>query len=205
MKKTLIIVLLLVVSTVVFIQINSIMASNKTESQKYSVIKTEKEFEIRFYPATTLATVTSTAKSYKELASPGFRRLANFIFGGNKTNTSISMTTPVHMDINDTLSSMSFVMPSTYAPDNLPTPNDPLVKITKSSDEYVAALRFSGYASDKDIKKYSEKLRNALLKQGIEYLGNFRFLGYNAPYQFWGRRNEIIVSIRWDAAEAPRQ
>jgi len=177
------------------------MAANKTETQKYRVIKTEKDFEIRFYPPATLATITSTAKSYKELANPGFRKLANFIFGGNKSNKSISMTTPVHMDINDTISSMSFVMPSAYSKSDLPEPNDPNVIISTTSEDYVAAVRFSGYASDSDIKTYSAKLQSALNAQGIESVGNFRFLGYNAPYQFWGRKNEIIVSIRWNTAK----
>jgi len=176
------------------------MGANKTETQIYRVIKTEKDFEIRFYPSATLATVTSSAKSYKELANPGFRKLANFIFGGNQSNKSISMTTPVHMDINDTSSSMSFVMPSAYTKVNLPEPNDPNVIISSTTDEYVAAIRFSGYASDSEIKKYSEKLESALRSHGIKYYGNFRFLGYNAPWQLFGRRNEIIVSILWDTS-----
>ena len=198
-KRIFLTVSLLIASIVIFIQINSIMAANRTETQIYRVVKTEKDVEIRYYPSATLATVSSTAKSYKELASPGFRKLANFIFGGNQSNKSISMTTPVHMDINDTVSSMSFVMPSAYTKSNLPEPNDPNVIISTSSAEYVAAIRFSGYASDNEIKKYSAKLENALTSLGIKYVGNFRFLGYNAPYQFWGRKNEIIVSIVWDA------
>lgn len=198
-KKIFLTVSLLIASLVIFIQINSIMAANRTETQTYRVVKTEKDIEIRYYPSATFATVISTAKSYKELASPGFRKLANFIFGGNQSNKSISMTTPVHMDINDTASSMSFVMPSAYTKANLPEPNDPNVIISTSSAEYVAAIRFSGYASDNEIKKYSAKLENALTSLGIKYVGNFRFLGYNAPYQFLGRKNEIIVSIVWDA------
>lgn len=190
----------LLASILIFIQINSIMAANNTETQAYRILKTEKDFEIRFYPPATLATVTSSAKTYKELASPGFRKLANFIFGGNESNKSISMTTPVHMDIKDTASSMSFVMPSAYTKENLPKPNDPNVIISTTSEDYVAAIRFSGYASDSDIKKYSVKLKNALISNGIEFYGNFRFLGYNAPYQFWGRRNEIIVSVRWNTS-----
>ena len=199
-KRIFLIVTFLLVSIVIFIQISSMMASNKTETQKYRVIKTEKEFEIRFYPPATLATVTSSAKSYKELASPGFRKLAGFIFGGNQSKKSISMTSPVHMDINDTASSMSFVMPSAYTKVNLPKPNDPNVIISTTSEEYVAAIRFSGYASDSELKKYSDKLRSALDSHGIRYYGNFRFLGYNAPFQFWGRRNEIIVSIVWNTS-----
>ena len=197
MKKKLILISVLIIATIItFILINKTMATN-TETQDYKVIKTEKDFEVRYYPPATLATVTSSAKLYKELSSPGFRKLANFIFGGNQSNTSISMTTPVHMDINDTASTMSFVMPSAYTKDNLPKPNDPNVIISTSSEDYVAAIRFSGYASDSEIKKYSIKLEKALLSNGIEFYGNFRFLGYNAPFQFWGRRNEIIVSINW--------
>lgn len=196
-KRIIWIVPLALLALVLFIQLGTTMAATKTERQPYRVVKTEKEFEIRFYPATTMATITSSAKSYKELASPGFRKLAGYIFGGNQSKTSISMTAPVHMDINDTASSMSFVMPKGYSKENLPAPNDPDVKIAITQEEYVAVVRFGGYASDTEIKEQSERLKSALEAKGIPYNGHFRFLGYNAPYQFWGRRNEIIVGIDW--------
>jgi effector-binding domain-containing protein len=88
-------------------------------------------------------------------------------------------------------------MPSSLVKDNLPKPEDPAVLIEKTKDEYVAAIRFSGYASDEDIRTYSEKLKNLLLEKGINFYGNFRYLGYDAPYKFIGRRNEIIVSVNW--------
>ena len=172
------------------------MASTKTGTQAYRTIKIEKEYEIRHYPSTTMATITMAVKTYKELSSSGFRKLASYIFGGNQSNKSIAMTSPVHMDINDSLSSMSFVMPANYTKDNLPIPNDKSIIIKNSDEQYVAAIRFGGYANDEDIKKFSAKLESALKLTGIEYYGNFRFLGYNAPYQFWGRKNEIIVNVR---------
>ncbi len=107
------------------------------------------------------------------------------------------MTTPVHMDINQTSSTMSFVMPSQYNKDNLPQPNDSNVKIKTISQEYVAVMKFGGYASENDIKTNSRKLENALKEASISYYGHFRFLGYNPPFQFIGRRNEIIVSVDW--------
>ncbi|WP_026063270.1 SOUL family heme-binding protein [Pedobacter arcticus] len=170
----------------------------KTETQPYRVIKTEKEFEIRLYPSATMATVSMNVSSYKELSGAGFKKLASYIFGGNDANKSIAMTSPVHMDIENSKSSMSFVMPADYNKDDLPKPNDPSVIINKTAEEYVAAIKFGGYADDDDIKKYATKLEGALKASGIEYYGNFRFLGYNAPYQFIGRRNEIIVSVRWN-------
>ena len=198
MKTFLIILSSLVVLFIIF-QAYTTMSTNKSEGQPYKVIKTEKNFEIRFYPSVTMATITSSAKSYKELGSSGFNKLAGYIFGGNDAKKQIAMTSPVHMDINDSMSSMSFVMPSAYNADNLPKPNDATVNISKTADEYVAAAKFSGFASDNDIKNQTELLKNALKAVGISYYGNFRYLGYNPPYQLVGRRNEVIVNVNWDA------
>lgn len=174
----------------------TIMASS-IEKQKYRLVESEKEYEIRYYPSAMLATVYSSAKSYRQISTPGFRTLAGFIFGGNESNTKIAMTSPVHMDINDSVSTMSFVMPSKYDEQSLPSPSDSRVKLEKSQAEYVAVLKFGGYANDEKIKRYTGKLREALEKKDISYSGNFRYLGYNPPYQFIGRKNEIIVSVNW--------
>jgi len=195
--KMFIIIMAVPVLLIVLFQSFIIMPANKTEEQKSSLVRKYQDFEIRYYPSATIATISSTAKTYRDLSGPGFQKLAGYIFGGNESNTKISMTTPVQMDINDTLSTMSFVMPSGFTVENLPRPNDPGVKITNTSDEYVAVIRFGGYASDKDLKFYSEKLQNLLKENGITSFGNYRFLGYNPPYQFIGRRNEIIVAVDW--------
>ncbi len=184
--------------TFVIFQFIGIMAFAKTEEQKYKVVKSEKEFEIRFYPAATLATVYSSAKSYKELSGSGFRKLAGYIYGDNSTGKKISMTSPVHMNINNSQSSMSFVMPSSYTAEKLPAPDDKDVKIETFPDEYVAAIKFGGYASDEDILIYSGKLKKLLDAKGISYYGDFRYLGYDPPFKPFGRRNEIIVSVRWN-------
>jgi len=197
MMKSMLVVMGLLVTALISFQIYSTMATTKSETQPYQILKTEKEYEIRYYPTATVATVAMAARTYKELSATGFRKLASFIFGGNQANKNIAMTTPVHMDINDSLSSMSFVMPAEYTKGNLPQPNDSAIKITAKLEEYVAAIRFDGYANDANIKMYTTKLKNALKEKGIEYYGNFRFLGYNAPYRFWSRSNEIIVSVRW--------
>jgi len=196
--KILIITISVIAGLFIIFQSFTIMSTEKAEEQKYTVVYPDKEFEIRFYPAATLATVYSEAKTYKELAGPGFRKLAGYIFGGNESETKISMTSPVQMNINDSVSEMSFVMPKGYNLDNLPKPNDAKVIVHKTMDENVAAIKFGGFASDKDIRKYSEKLKNLLLSKGIIYYGNFRLLGYNPPFQLVGRRNEIVVSVKWE-------
>jgi hypothetical protein len=183
---------------VVLVLISQIyLATATTETQSYRIITSETDYEIRLYPPATMATVSLQAKNYKELSSQGFNKLASFIFGGNDSNESIAMTTPVHMDITDSASTMSFVMPAKYQQNNLPKPNDSAVIITTSAEEYVAVLQFSGYANDASIKKYASQLENSLKANNIEFYGNFRFLGYNAPFQFIGRKNEIIVGVNW--------
>jgi hypothetical protein len=200
--KTFLIIAAIVVVIVVLFQSYTVMATNKTEEQNYTVIFKDKDFEIRFYPATTVATIYSSAKTYKDLSGPGFRKLAGYIFGGNETNTGISMTSPVHMDINDSVSSMSFVMPTAFNQSNLPKPNDPDVHLHNTVDEYVAVVKFGGYASDKDLQFYSDKLGKMLKDKGITSYGNFRFLGYNPPFQLINRRNEIVVSVEWNEQKA---
>ena len=197
--KTNISVTALAIILLILFQPFIIMSANGTEQQQYTVILEEKDFEIRFYPSATVATINSNAKTYRDLSGPGFRKLAGYIFGGNETNTSISMTAPVHMDINDAGSSMSFVMPSSYNQENLPKPNDPDVIIKNTDDEYVAVIRFGGWASDSKIKSYSDRLYDILEERGITPFGHARFLGYNPPYQLFGRRNEIVIPINWKA------
>jgi hypothetical protein len=182
----------------VIFQIYTAMATSKTETQTYKVIRTEKLFEIRYYPATMMAKISSTSKSYRDLGYSGFGKLAKYIFGGNSENKQIAMTSPVHMDIGDSLSTMAFVMPSNFNKDNLPKPNNAEIIIETSEPEYVAVIKFGGFATTEQIDKHKAILENALKDRGLSYYGNFRYLGYNPPYQLFGRRNEVIVALHED-------
>lgn len=171
------------------------MAINKTETQSYKVIRVESDFEIRYYPKAMMAMVSSNSKSYRDLGNTGFSKLAKYIFGGNSKNAQIAMTSPVHMDINDTASTMAFVLPSAYNQSNLPKPNDSSISIVSSEPEYVAVITFDGFATTESINKHKVMLQTALNNKTLSYYGNFRYLGYNPPYQLIGRRNEVIVSL----------
>ncbi|MBK8636495.1 MAG: heme-binding protein [Saprospiraceae bacterium] len=194
MKIFLVILLIAFVLFLAF-QIYTFMSTKKSETQPYTIIKNEDQFEIRHYPAATMAQISSTSKSYRDLGSSGFGKLANYIFGGNSDKKQIAMTSPVHMNIGDSISTMSFVMPSNFTKEDLPTPNNAEVKIQISEPENVAVIKFDGFASTSKINEQKAKLEKLLQQQGISYYGNFRYLGYNPPYQVLGRRNEVIVSI----------
>jgi hypothetical protein len=135
------------------------------------------------------------------LGSSGFGTLAKYIFGGNSEKKQIAMTAPVHMDIGDSVSTMSFVMPAKYNLDNLPKPNSGEVVLKTSDPEYVAVIQFGGFSSASKIEKYRAILEKALQAKGLSYHGNFRFLGYNPPFQLFGRRNEVIVALDASAFE----
>lgn len=179
-----------------------LMASNEaksqTEHQAYTLLHKFPGFEVRYYPEALLARVYTNARSYREMTSPAFNALAGYIFGGNDKNMRIAMTAPVHIDLHDNGSSMGFVMPAQYEMDDLPAPNNSAVRIEKAEPAYIAAITFGGYANDEKILEYSEELRKLLVQNNIQYIGNFRFLGYNSPYKFWNRRNEVVVNIIWE-------
>jgi hypothetical protein len=188
------------IAIIVFIvfQIYSTMATSKTETQQYKVIRTENEFEIRYYPSVVLAKISSTSNSYLDLGYSGFGKLAKYIFGGNSDNKKIAMTSPVHMDIGDTVSTMAFVMPSSLKKEDMPIPDNSEILIQTSESEYVAAFQFGGFANNYNINKNKAILEKLLQEREISYYGNFRFLGYNPPYQIFDRRNEVIVAINPD-------
>lgn len=171
--------------------------SLKTENQKYRLVLKEDQFEIRFYPAATFAKIYSDGTDYKSVASSGFRKLAGYIFGGNDQGKSISMTAPVRMEMSEKGSTMSFVMPEKYKESDLPKPKDASVHIEKSSPQYVAVISFGGYADDEKIKEHRDELLKLIQKKGIQVAGEYTFLGYNAPYQFWSRKNEVAIPIVW--------
>ena len=69
------------------------------------------------------------------------------------------------------------------------------MRFAKEEEKIVAAIRFSGKSTDKQISKYTDKLKKALDDKGLAYTGNFSYLGYNPPYEVIGRRNEVVVEL----------
>ena len=194
--KALYLILALTLIFILFQSFRSFTASS-IETQKYRVVKKEDGFEIRFYPKATFATIRSSGTNYKQVSSGGFRKLAGYIFGGNDQNKSIAMTAPVRMEMSESGSAMSFVMPDKYDLASLPKPKDATVEIKQSEPVYAAVIAFGGYANDEKINDYNNKLVALLKKKNIKIIGQFNFLGYNAPFQFIRRKNEISIPIEW--------
>jgi len=192
MKATIIIVSFIVV--IILITGIYTMTKAKTETQKYEVLYTRENFEIRFYPEAILATVEMNG-TYDNSRNSGFQVLAGYIFGGNEENSQIAMTSPVRMSGNEKLNTMSFVLPSKMEFDNLPEPKDNRILLHKSKPMYTASVQFGGYANEKEIAKHREKLAEILKQLNIQHTNQFEYLGYNSPFEPVNRRNEVQVEI----------
>ena len=169
--------------------------SNKIETPKYTVLKSYDDFELRQYGSMIFAHTLMQSASYENTSSQGFRTVASYIFGGNDENKKIAMTAPVIMEMGDD-TKMSFVMPKEHSIESLPEPISEEVKILKVSPKKYAVITFPGYANNKKIDKYAKKLLKSIKSEGLETLGNVKFMGYNAPWQVIGRKNEIAVEVK---------
>lgn len=192
--KTVAIVALVLGILFVVSQIVIKRATNKTEGHQYTVLKVYDDFEIRKYEPALFSYTVMKSDKYQKVSSTGFRRLAGYIFGNNEKNQNIAMTSPVTMDMGDSIT-MKFKIPDGLEMDVLPKPTNDQVKFVEEPAKTVAAIRFGGKSSDKRIAEYTQKLKKALENEGLSYTGNFSYLGYNPPYEVIGRRNEVVVEL----------
>ena len=170
--------------------------TTQIESPLYEVIKSFEKFEIRNYNSMVLAQTQMNSNLYKESSSMGFKTVANYIFGGNKENQKIAMTSPVIMEMGE-ISKMSFVMPKEHSFDNLPKPNSENVELIQVQPKTYAVLAFTGFANDKKIERHSKRLLQFLKSENLTPIGNTKFLGYNPPWQVLGRKNEVAIEVNY--------
>jgi hypothetical protein len=196
MKATTIITIIVSVLVVLFIITQGFVskASKDIETLPYKVLQTYSDFEIRAYSEANFSSVAMTKRSYKEMSGSGFRVLAGYIFGGNEENKSIAMTSPVAMELGDTMT-MKFMIPAEYNLDELPKPNNGQIKFSTESEKIVAAIRYGGWTSDEKLEEKKQELIELLAAEGIEHTSEFTYLCYNPPYEVVNRRNEVTVEL----------
>lgn len=178
----------------IVIQLFAMKGQSNIETYPYKVDKEYDTFEIRSYEASLFTSVKLSGNEYKVASSKGFSILAGYIFGGNDRNERISMTSPVTMSLEDSMT-MMFMVPKKLSRDKLPRPNQPQIEFREEPAKTVAAITFGGWANDESIEKYKELLMAALDGEGITCTSRFYFLGYNPPYEVFNRKNEVIVEL----------
>ncbi len=167
--------------------------SQKTETHSYKTIFSKNNFEIRNYDP------VMKARTFSKTDNNNFMKLFRYISGNNQENQKIAMTTPVHMQ--ESLSekekkyTMRFVMPSKYTMNDLSKPNDSRIVMEKVDKKKYAAITYSGYNNSTKFSFNSTKLRRVVDENNISYKDNPIYLGYDAPYKVWGRKNDILFEL----------
>lgn len=193
--KTIMILLAIILIAFTAIQLYFIQAQRNIERYPYVVNKKYKQFEIRTYETTLFTSVKLSTKGYKNSSSKGFSILAGYIFGNNERSEKIAMTSPVSMSLEDS-TTMMFMVPKKFNKDMLPKPNQSGIEFKEEPAKIVAAIGFGGWANDVKIEKYKQQLKVALDAEEIKYSNRFYFFGYNAPFEVFNRKNEIIVELQ---------
>ncbi len=193
--KALFIILSILLLIFVIVQIFAIQSRTGIESYPYTVSKTYQDFEIRNYEASLFTAVKLSTNDYKDASGKGFSILAGYIFGGNDKQEKISMTSPVAMSLEDSMTVM-FMVPKDLKKESLPKPNQSSIEFRDEPAKTVAAISFGGWANSDKIEEYKKKLIEALDAEGMAYTDRFYFLGYNPPYDMIGRKNEVIVELK---------
>jgi hypothetical protein len=181
------------------------------EEPSYKVLESEGDYELRRYESYIVAE-TYVEGDFEKVGSDGFRRLADYIGGKNKKKASISMTAPVSQrpeskkiemtapvtqERKDQKWRITFMMPSKYTMDELPTPDDNRIAIMEEESKTAAVIRYSGTWGKKRYEEHEKKLRDWIAKKGWEIVGEPTWARYNPPFMPWFlRRNEILIPVR---------
>jgi len=181
------------------------------EEPEFISIEKKDAFEIREYQSKLIAQVLVTG-TFDSASNKGFRLLADFIFGNNKTNEGskkidmtapvithdaserIEMTAPVISEETERGWYISFNMPKQYTKETLPVPNNPEVKIIDVPKEKFAVITFSGLVREKKYAEILNLLNEEMKKRNLEPKGPPILARYNPPWTLpFLRRNELML------------
>ncbi len=183
-----------------------------TESPSYEVVGMVGEAEIRQY-APRIAAQTIVEGAEEPARSAGFRKVAGYIFGGNRTRADIAMTAPVVQSAAPSREiamtapvvaqaagegkwAIRFIMPAQYTMATLPEPLDAAVTLVSVPAETMAVIRFTGSRSAAAMADGRGRLRQALAGSAWTMVGDPVDWFYDPPWTLpFLRRNEVAVPV----------
>lgn len=179
-----------------------------TEQPDYRVLQSDGDFEIRSYPAITVAE-TVVEGERKDALARGFRLLADYIFAKSRDGEELPMTVPVLQDSGNPLASeppmfddtvegrwrVRFVMPEGRAKADLPNPPEH-IELVEVPARRLAAVRFSGVADDSRLVEHEDRLRGWLARQNEAAETDPEYAFYNSPMIPPPlRRSEVLLPL----------
>ena len=186
------------------------------EEASYNVLKKDNHFEIRDYAPHILAE-TIVEGDLEEAGNKAFNRLFRYISGDNRSRDKVAMTAPVSQEPMGNKIKMtapvgqrraqgkwavSFMMRASYTLETLPEPEDPEVKLRQVPARRMAAVRYSGFWSEKNYLRYKLELESWINERGLRIVGDPIWARHNPPFTPWFlRRNEILIPVNTVSAQ----
>ena len=198
----------IVTAVIIIIGATNVMA---TEEAPYTMLEKDKAFEIRNYAPHILAE-TVVEGTLEEAGNIAFNKLFRYISGDNKSRDRVAMTAPVSQQPTGEKIKMtapvgqqgvqqgwavSFMMPASYTLETLPKPEDPKITLRQVPSRRVAAVRYSGFWSEKAYLRNKRELESWIVQKGLTAVGDPVWARYDPPFTPWFlRRNEILIPVR---------
>jgi hypothetical protein len=188
----------------------SLVGIRTSPEPPHEVLRSEGKIELRQYQPQLIAE-TFVQKDYDQAGSAGFRRLAGYIFGGNRAKEQISMTAPVLQEAQSrsiTMTApvlqeetangwwMAFILPVEITLANAPEPTNPAVKLREIPAKRQVSLQYSGRNSPSEMQRHAKELSAWIDQQGLRPLTDPKMASYDPPWTLWFlRRNEVQVEV----------
>jgi hypothetical protein len=198
----------IVTAVIIILGATNVMAA---EEAPYTLVEKDNTFEIRNYAPHILAE-TVVEGTLEEAGNIAFNRLFRYISGDNKSRDKVAMTAPVSQQPTGEKIKMtapvgqqavpqgwvvSFMMPATYTLETLPKPEDPQITLRQVPSRRVAAVRYSGFWSEKAYLQNKVELESWIVQKRLTIVGDPVWARYNPPFTPWFlRRNEILIPVR---------
>ncbi|XP_066977306.1 heme-binding protein 1-like [Macrobrachium rosenbergii] len=173
-------------------------AFGNTEEAPYTLIKTTENYVERLYPAKKWVCTTATGPTKEEAEETSmFMKLFRYISGQNERSESIPMTVPVtteytHGDSGTNTYTMCFFIGEDHQADP-PKPEDETVFIEDRPALTIYTRTVGGYMrTESRWMDEAARLAGFLQDEGTSVsLNHMYWVGYDAPFKFWNRRNEV--------------
>jgi effector-binding domain-containing protein len=201
---------LLTLFNTLFLASCSLFGIQSVKEASYSVLIDNAPIQIRHYQIQIVAQ-TEVLADYKNASNQAFKRLFNYISGGNKKQQKvampapviqeaqtekITMTAPVIQEKSGQAWLMSFVLPAHYTLATAPIPLDPAITLKEVPRKKTAVLRYSGLLSEQSIEKKTQELKTWLDEKGYKTISPARSAGFDPPWTLpFLRRNEVHIDI----------
>jgi len=184
------------------------LREKQTEEPDYRTLATDGDYQIRDYPAMTVAETVVTGPRKRALGE-GFGVLADYIFAKSRDGEQLPMAVPVMQDAGDPMASdpplfddeleggwrTRFVMPDDRETGDLPPPPEG-VALVELPPRKVAVVSFSGRPDDRDLAAQEDRLRGWLARRGEASEAEPEYAFYNSPLIPGPlRRNEVWLAL----------